>query len=125
MKTLGRITKTLGAVALTLLTVTAVHAAKPAKSLLTPANHTLILIDHQPQMAFATQSHDIAEISNNVTGLAKAAKLFEVPTILTTVAEKSFAGPLFPGIQATFPDQKPIDRTAMNTWEDQRVVDVV
>jgi len=125
MKTLGRITKTLGAVALTLLTVTAVHAAKPAKSLLTPDNHTLILIDHQPQMAFATQSHDIAEIRNNVTGLAKAAKLFEVPTILTTVAEKSFAGPLFPGIQATFPDQKPIDRTTMNTWEDQRVVDVV
>src|SRR5690554_6981366 len=81
MKTLGRITKTLGAVALTLLTVTAVHAAKPAKSLLTPDNHTLILIDHQPQMAFATQSHDIAEIRNNVTGLAKAAKLFEVPAI--------------------------------------------
>ncbi len=101
------------------------EAAPPAKSLLTPDNHVLVLIDHQPQMAFATRSIDIAELRNNVTGLAKSAKAFNVPTILTTVAEKSFSGPIFPEIQAVFPDQKPIDRTTMNTWEDQRVVDVV
>lgn len=100
-------------------------AAEPAKSLLTPDNHTLLLIDHQPQMAFATRSHDVEDVRNNVTGLAKSAKAFNVPTILTTVAEKSFSGPIFPELQAVFPDQKPIDRTTMNTWEDDRVVDKV
>ncbi|KQZ45324.1 chloroperoxidase [Duganella sp. Root1480D1] len=101
------------------------HAAAPAQQLLTPQNHTLVLIDHQPQMAFATRSIDIAELRNNVTGLAKAAKTFKVPTILTTVAAKSFSGPIFPELQAVFPEQTPIDRTTMNTWEDQRVVDAV
>jgi nicotinamidase-related amidase len=100
-------------------------AGAPAKALLSPDNHVLILIDHQPQMAFATHSHDIVELRNNVTGLAKSARAFKVPTILTTVAEKSFSGPLFPEVQAVFPDQKPIDRTTMNTWEDNRVTDVV
>lgn len=101
------------------------QAAKPSDKLLTPTNHTLILIDHQPQMAFATRSIDIAELRNNTTGLAKAASVFKVPTILTTVAAKSFSGPIFPEVQAVFPGQTPIDRTTMNTWEDQRVVDQV
>ena len=101
------------------------HAAEPSAKLLTPKNHSLILIDHQPQMAFATRSIDVAELRNNVTGLAKAANAFKVPTILTTVAAKSFSGPIFPELQAVFPDQKPIDRSTMNTWEDQRVVDQV
>lgn len=111
----------------TVLTIgsSAAMAGKPAPTLLTPKNHTLILIDHQPQMAFATRSIDIAELRNNTTGLAKAAKVFKVPTILTTVAEKSFSGPIFPEVQAVFPEQKPIDRTTMNTWEDDRVTDAV
>ena len=103
----------------------AAFAGAPGESLLTPDDHTLLLIDHQPQMAFATRSHDIVEVRNNVTGLAKAAKVFEVPTILTTVAEQSFSGPLFPELKAVFPDHTPIDRTTMNTWEDDRVTDVV
>lgn len=97
----------------------------PADRLLNPANHVLILIDHQPQMAFATASIDIVELRNNVTALAKSAKAFRVPTILTTVAEKSFSGPLFPELKAVFPDLKPIDRTTMNTWEDKRITDRV
>jgi nicotinamidase-related amidase len=76
-------------------------------------------------MAFATRSHDIVELRNNVTGLAKAASTFAVPTILTTVAEESFSGPLFPEVQAVFPEQEPIDRTTMNTWEDDRITDLV
>ncbi len=100
-------------------------AAKASDKLLTPKNHTLILIDHQPQMAFATRSIDIAELRNNTTGLAKAAKAFKVPTILTTVAATSFSGALFPEVQAVFPEQVPIDRSTMNTWEDQRVVDQI
>lgn len=102
-----------------------VFAGEPAKSLLTPKNHSLILIDHQPQMAFATRSHSVESVRNNVTGLAKAAKAFNVPTILTTVAEKSFSGPLFPELKAVFPNQSPIDRTTMNTWEDNRVTDKI
>lgn len=109
----------------TMLASSIVAAGEPGKGMLTPDNHSLILIDHQPQMAFATHSHDIVELRNNVAGLAKAAKVFEVPTILTTVAEKTFAGPIFPEVQAVFPDQKPIDRTTMNTWEDERITDLV
>lgn len=101
--------------------------AKPApgKTLLNPDNHLVILIDHQPQMAFATKSIDVTTLRNNVTGLAKSAKAFNVPTILTTVAEKTFSGPVFPEVQAVFPEQRPIDRTTMNAWEDKRVTDRV
>ena len=93
--------------------------------LLTPQNSAVLLIDHQPQMAFATHSIDTLTLINNVTGLAKAAKIFKVPTILTTVASKSFSGPLFSTVQAVFPDQKPIDRTSMNSWEDKNFLDAV
>jgi len=94
-------------------------------SLLTPDNSTLILIDHQPQMFFGVQSIDRQTLINNVLGLAKAARIFHVPTILTTVAAESFSGPLFPELQAVFPDQKPIDRTTMNSWEDKNFVKAV
>jgi nicotinamidase-related amidase len=121
--------KTLKSVLTTVLFTSAIvgqaQAGEPAKSLLTPKNHSLILIDHQPQMAFATRSHSIEEVRNNVTGLAKAAKAFNVPTILTTVAEKSFSGPLFPELKAVFPNQTPIDRTTMNTGEDKRVTNKI
>ena len=93
--------------------------------LLTPANCALILIDHQPQMFFGVESADRATIANNVVGLAKAAKIFNVPTILTTVAANTFSGPLIPELQAVFPDIKPIDRTTMNSWEDKNVVEAV
>jgi nicotinamidase-related amidase len=100
-------------------------APKGAYDLLTPQNSTLLLVDHQPQMAFGVQSHDRGLILNNTVGLAKAAKAFKVPTILTTVAAETFSGPLFPDIQAVFPEQKPIDRTTMNAWEDERVRNAV
>ncbi|MGP1397322.1 MAG: hydrolase [Inquilinaceae bacterium] len=93
----------------------------PSQELLTPQNHTLILIDHQPQMAFAANSIPTEQLINNVTLVAKSAALFDVPTILTTVAEQTFSGPIFPAIQAVFPDSSPIDRTTMNAWEDERI----
>ncbi|WP_310397916.1 hydrolase [Hymenobacter sp.] len=99
--------------------------AVPAASLLTPTDHTLILIDHEPQMGFATHSIGIAELRNNVAGLAKSAKLFNVPVVLTTVDEETFSGPIFPEIKEVFPDQKPIDRTSMNAWEDVNLVRAV
>lgn len=101
------------------------NATNASARLLSPTDHSLMLIDHQPQMAFATKSHSMETIRNNVSGLAKSAKLFGVPTLLTTVASKTFSGSIFPEIKAVFPDQAPIDRTTMNAWEDQRVVDKV
>jgi len=93
--------------------------------LLTPQNSMVLLIDHQPQMAFASHSIDVQLLVNNVTGLAKSAKIFNVPTVLTTVAAKSFSGPIFSNVQEVFPNYNPIDRTTMNSWEDPKVVEAV
>jgi len=76
------------------------------------------MIDHQPQMAFATQSHPIELIRNNVALISKAAKTFNVSVVITSVAAKSFSGPIFTEITDVFPNEKIIDRTTMNTWED-------
>ena len=93
--------------------------------LLTPADHTLVMIDFQSQMAFATHSIDAVTLRNNAALVANAAAGFGVPTILTTVAEKSFSGPMFSEITDAFPGQKMLDRTSMNTWEDAAVIDRV
>ena len=97
----------------------------PGSKLLSPSNHALILIDFQSQMAFATKSIDAVDLRNNAALVANAAAGFKVPTILTTVAEKSFSGPMFEEITAPFPGQKLLDRTSMNTWEDANVIKVV
>ena len=94
----------------------------PGAGLLSPTDHTLILIDFQSQMAFATKSIDAIVLRNNAGLISNAAKLFGVSTIPTTVAEKSFSGPMFDEIRAAFPDHKFIDRTTMNTWEDANVI---
>lgn len=99
--------------------------AAPGKTLLSPQDHTLILIDHQSQMAFATKSIDAVNLRNNVGLVAHAAKVFGVSTILTTVAEKTFSGPIFTEIKQTFPEHDIIDRTTMNTWEDPRIAERV
>jgi nicotinamidase-related amidase len=93
-------------------------------ALLTPDNCVLILIDHQPFQFAGLRSHDTQSIINNVVGLAKAAKIFGVPTLLTTVLERQ-GGYIIKPLQDVFPEQKPIDRTFINTWEDARVVDWV
>lgn len=95
--------------------------AAPGKTLLSPKDHTLILIDHQSQMAFATKSIDAIELRNNAALVANAARVFDVPTIITSVAEKSFSGPVFDEIKEAFPEAEVIDRTTMNTWEDPRI----
>jgi nicotinamidase-related amidase len=90
--------------------------------LLTPQDHTLVMIDFQSQMAFATHSIDAVNLRNNAALVANAAAGFGVPTVLTTVAEKSFSGPMFSEITDAFPGQKMLDRTSMNTWEDAAVI---
>ena len=97
----------------------ATFAQKPSPELLSPTNHSLLLIDHEGQMAFATHSISTTELRNNTALVAGASKIFKVPTVVTTVAEKSFSGPVFPEILEVYPDHsKYIDRTTMNTWED-------
>jgi nicotinamidase-related amidase len=98
---------------------------KPGRTLLTPSDHTLILIDFQSQMAFATKSIDPVVLRNNAAMIAMAAKGFGVSTILTTVAEKTFSGPMFAEVTEPFPGQQMIDRTSMNPWEDKNVIDQV
>jgi nicotinamidase-related amidase len=99
--------------------------AAPGKTLLTPHDHTLILIDYQSQMAFATKSIDAVLLRNNAGLVAHAARIFGASTILTTVAEKSFSGPIFSEIKAAFPESDIIDRTSMNTWEDAKIAERV
>lgn len=99
--------------------------AKPAKALLNGPDHTLIMIDFQSQMAFATKSIDTVTLRNNAAMVASAAAGFKVPTILTTAAEKTFSGPMFSEITDAFPGKPLIDRTTMNTWEDGAVIKAV
>src|SRR5712691_3745638 len=93
-------------------------------ALLTPETSVLVLIDHQPFQFANLHSHEPTMVVNNVVGLAKAAKVFGVPTILTTVLEER-GGLLIKGLQDVFPEQKPINRTWINTWQDPRVVEAV
>ena len=94
----------------------------PGKGLISPTDHTLIMIDFQSQMAFATHSIDAIILRTNAALVAHAAAGFGVSTILTTVAEKSFSGPMFNEITEAFPNQAMLDRTSMNTWEDAAVI---
>ncbi|ULJ75849.1 hydrolase [Rhizobium gallicum] len=94
----------------------------PGKLLVSPKDHTLIMIDFQSQMSFATKSIDAILLRNNAALVAHAAAGFGVSTILTTVAQKSFSGPMFEEITAAFPGQPLLDRTSMNTWEDAAVI---
>ncbi|MET3667233.1 isochorismatase family protein [Caulobacter sp. 1776] len=96
--------------------------AAPGARLLTPTDHTLIMIDFQSQMAFATKSIDASLLRTNAALVANAAAGFGVSTILTTVAEKSFSGPMFSEVTAPFPGKALLDRTSMNTWEDEAVI---
>ncbi len=96
-----------------------------AARLLQPGDHALLMIDFQSQMAFATRSIDGVALRNNAGLVAHAAAGFGVPTVLTTVAEKSFSGPMFDEVTEAFADQELIDRTTMNAWEDRAVTDVV
>ena len=105
--------------------MTATATPTPGKTLLSPTDHALVLIDFQSQMAFATKSIAPELLRNNAALVANAAAGFNVPTILTTVAEKSFSGPMFSEVTDPFPGQKLLDRTSMNTWEDAAVIEEV
>ena len=92
---------------------------------LTPDNCQVIFIDQQPQMAFGVQSIDRQTLKNNVVALAKSAKIFDIPTTITTVETESFSGHTYPELLAVFPEAPILERTSMNSWDDQKVRDAL
>lgn len=106
-------------------TESAMNHALTDRGLITPDNSVVIFIDHQPQMTFGVQSIDRQALVNNTLLLAKAAKTFNVPTILTTVETTGFSGYMWPQLLDIFPDQQPIERTSMNSWDSEEFVAVV
>jgi nicotinamidase-related amidase len=118
--------KTIAAIFTAALFTISASAQKPSPKLLTPTNHTLVLVDYEGQMAFATKNIGIGDLRDNVGLVAGGSKIFNVPTVVTTVAHKSFSGPVFPEIIEFYPDQASyIDRTTMNTWEDKAAHDAI
>jgi len=96
-----------------------------ADNAITPENSVLLLIDYQSLILLGIQSHDRTLLTNNIVGLARAARAFDVPTVLTTVNARSFGGPFLPELRGIFPDLKTRDRTIINAWEDENFVAAV
>jgi len=99
--------------------------SNPKLDVLTPQNSQLVFIDQQPQMAFGVQSIDRQTLKNNVVALAKAGKAFGIPTTITTVETLSFSGPTYPELLAVFPEAPLLERSSMNSWDDQKVRDAL
>lgn len=97
----------------------------PKLELLTPENSQLIFIDHQPQMAFGVVSMDRQLLKNNAVALARSAKVFGIPTTITSVETEAFSGHTYPELLAVFPDAPILERTSMNSWDDQKVRDAL
>ncbi|MEW6759861.1 MAG: hydrolase [Pseudomonadota bacterium] len=97
----------------------------PKLEVLTPDNCQIIFIDQQPQMAFGVQSIDRQTLKNNVVGLAKAAKVFNIPTTITTVETEAFSGHTYPELLDVFPGKDILERSSMNSWDDQKVRDAL
>jgi nicotinamidase-related amidase len=92
------------------------------KGLLTPDNCVVALIDFQPQMLFGVSNFDRQGIINSVVALSKAARVFDLPVVLSTVESKSFSGNIWPQLQTLFPKQVPVERSSMNSWDDKNFV---
>jgi nicotinamidase-related amidase len=97
----------------------------PKLEVLTPSNCQVIFIDQQPQMAFGVQSMDRQTLKNNTVALAKAAKAFDIPTIITTVETEAFSGHTYPELLDVFPGKDILERSSMNSWDDQKVRDAL
>ncbi|MEM6623213.1 MAG: hydrolase [Pseudomonadota bacterium] len=93
--------------------------------MLTPETCALVLIDYQPAMYQGVQSHDRLDVMHNVQALARAARVFDLPTVLTTVAKDSFSGPFMPEVTDMFPDLEVVDRTSINSWLDAGFRDAI
>ncbi len=114
------------AVTASLLATVALNSAKAdIRDPLTPENSVVLYVDLQPQYVFSVQTINAGTLINNATGLAKAAKIFKVPTIFATISAKSFAGPMFEKVTEARPDVTPIDRTVINALDDPRIEEAI
>lgn len=95
------------------------------KGLLTPDNCVVIFIDHQPQLFLGVSSIDRQELLKSVLLLAKAARIFGVPVILTTIESRELKGDLIPELRELFPQEKLIARSTMNSWDSPDFVTAV
>jgi len=95
------------------------------KGLLTPGNCAVIFLDHQPELLREVANEDWQDFLHSLQLLAKAAKLFRVPVILTAVESKGFSGEIAPQLLDLFPGQKPIERSSMNAWDNPAFVAAV
>ncbi len=101
------------------------HFFKKEDTLLTPTNCSLLLVDYQPQMLFAVKSIDSETLVNNAVGLAKAAKIFKVPTFITSISQRSFNGKIFTPLQRVLEEGPVFDRTSMNPLEDVSIATAI
>lgn len=89
-------------------------------NLLTPENSLFVFIDYQPEQFSGVGSKSTEDLMLNVTNLGKIAHDFSVPTILTTVGVMMGKNQgTVPELRDLFPDVEEIDRTTLNSWEDQ------
>jgi nicotinamidase-related amidase len=86
--------------------------------LLTAEDSAIVFIDHQPQMLFGVANIERSLLINNVVLIAKVAKEFGVPAVLTAVETESFSGYIWPQLLDVFPGQQVVERTSMNSWDD-------
>ena len=107
------------------MTSNASRVKRSEKGLLTPDNCVVALIDLQPQMLFGVQNFDRQAVVNNNVMLAKASRVFDIPIVISTVETKSFSGNLWPQVRAVYPEQKLIERSSMNSWDDENFVAAV
>ena len=107
------------------MTSNASRVKRSEKGLLTPDNCVVTLIDLQPQMLFGVQNFDRQAVVNNNVMLAKASRVFDIPIVISTVETKAFSGNLWPQVRAVYPEQKLIERSSMNSWDDENFVAAV
>jgi nicotinamidase-related amidase len=86
--------------------------------LISPQNSALLVIDYQPSQIGAVRSIDHDLLLKNIVSTVKVAKLFEVPIVHSTINVANGQGPTLPGLAEELADYPPIDRTAINSWED-------
>jgi nicotinamidase-related amidase len=107
------------------MTQSPMHIKRSEKGLLTPDNCVVTMIDLQPQMLFGVQNFDRQAVVNNNVLLAKASRVFQIPIVISTVETKAFSGNLWPQVRAVYPEQKLIERSTMNSWDDENFVAAV
>ena len=94
--------------------------------LITPKNSAMVVIDYQPSQLAGVRSMDRDLLVKNIVSTVKIAKVFGVPIVHSTINVKTGRGkPTLPPLADVLADNPPIDRTALNAWEDPDFLDAV